>query len=136
MSSPHRVVVTGIGPICAIGIGREDFSSGLFAGREGRRAPERLQGEWPNLPLIAECLDFVVEDYLETEKTYLDRCSELVLASCALLLEKAALPWRRAGSKPWAARACQSGTSTNGTRSSTELAIAAQSESRRSWWRR
>ncbi len=94
MPSPHRVVVTGIGPICAIGIGREDFTSGLSEGREGRRAPERLQGEWPDAPLLAECLDFVVEDYLETEKTYLDRCSELVLASCALVLQDAGLAWR------------------------------------------
>jgi len=39
-------------------------------------------------------LDFVAEDYLETEKTYLDRCSEFVLAACSLALADAGLNWR------------------------------------------
>ncbi|MEN6301094.1 MAG: beta-ketoacyl-[acyl-carrier-protein] synthase family protein [Armatimonadia bacterium] len=88
----HDVVVTGVAPISAIGIGRDDFAQGLSEGREGRRAPERLTGH--GLPLLAECLDFVVEDYLESEKTYLDRCSELALAACALAWEDAGLDWR------------------------------------------
>ncbi|MHB8995431.1 MAG: beta-ketoacyl synthase N-terminal-like domain-containing protein [Armatimonadota bacterium] len=88
----RRVVITGLGPISAIGIGREDFAAGLREGREGRRAPERLVGR--GLPLLAECLDFVVEDYLESEKTYLDRCSELTLAACALAWQDAGIDWR------------------------------------------
>ncbi|MEN6548555.1 MAG: beta-ketoacyl synthase N-terminal-like domain-containing protein, partial [Armatimonadia bacterium] len=88
----HDVVVTGVAPISAIGIGRDDFVQGLSEGREGRRAPERLTGH--SLPLLAECLDFVVEDYLESEKTYLDRCSELALAACALAWDDAGLDWR------------------------------------------
>lgn len=88
----HDVLVTGVAPISAIGIGREDFAHGLAEDREGRRAPERLTGH--GLPLLAECLDFVVEDYLESEKTYLDRCSELALAACALAWEDAGLDWR------------------------------------------
>lgn len=94
MTAPYPVVITGLGPISAIGIGREDFCAGLAEGREGRRAPQRLAGPWPNLPRLAECLDFAVEDTLESEKTYLDRCSELVLAACALALEDAGLQWR------------------------------------------
>lgn len=88
----RRTVITGLGPISAIGIGREDFAAGLREGREGRRAPERLVGH--GLPLLAECLDFVVEDYLESEKTYLDRCSELTLAACALAWQDAGIDWR------------------------------------------
>lgn len=76
-----------------MGIGREDFAAGLREGREGRRPPERLV-EGHDLPLLAECLDFVVEDYLESEKTYLDRCSELALAACALAWQDAGLDWR------------------------------------------
>ena len=60
--------------------------------RDGRRAPERLTAH--PLPLLAECLDFVVEDYLESEKTYLDRCSEFTLAACALAWQDAGLDWR------------------------------------------
>lgn len=94
MSSPRSVVLTGIGPISSVGIGREDFWAGIAQGRSGCRAPQRLQGDWPALPQLAECLDFVVEDYLETEKTYLDRCSAFVLAACSLALADAGLDWR------------------------------------------
>jgi len=89
----RRVVITGLAPISAIGIGREDFASGLREGREGRRPPERL-ADGHDLELLAECLDFVVEDFLESEKTYLDRCSELALAACGLAWEDAGLDWR------------------------------------------
>jgi 3-oxoacyl-[acyl-carrier-protein] synthase II len=93
--SPHRrVAITGLAPISAVGIGRDDFWQGLAEGREGRRPPERLQGVPAALPLLAECLDFVVEDYLESQKTYLDRCSQLVLAACGLAFEDAGLAWR------------------------------------------
>ncbi|NSW56953.1 MAG: hypothetical protein HPY44_13160 [Armatimonadetes bacterium] len=85
------VAVTGIAPVCAVGIGREDFASGVAAGRDGRRPIERIEGDFANIPLVAECLDFAVEDYLESEKTYLDRCSELLLAACALAIEDAGL---------------------------------------------
>jgi len=88
----HDVLITGLAPISALGIGREDFAAGLREGREGRRAPERLTEH--SLPLLAECLDFVVEDYLESEKTYLDRCSELTLAAFALAWPDAGLDWR------------------------------------------
>jgi 3-oxoacyl-(acyl-carrier-protein) synthase len=90
----EAVWVTGLGPISAVGIGWDDFAAGLAAGREGRRPPERLAGAAGDLPLLAECLDFCVEDYLESQKTYLDRCSELTLAACALALAAAGLNWR------------------------------------------
>lgn len=88
----HTVVITGFAPISAIGIGREDFAAGVKEQREGRRAPERLTEH--GLPRLAECLDFVVEDYLESQKTYLDRCSELALAACSLAWQDAGLDWR------------------------------------------
>jgi 3-oxoacyl-(acyl-carrier-protein) synthase len=84
-----KVVITGIAPISAIGIGREDFLDGLTAGRQGIRPAERLDGAACGYPELAECLDFVVEDYLESEKTYLDRCSEFALAAVHLALEDA-----------------------------------------------
>ena len=87
----NDVVITGLGPISAIGIGREDFLNGIEEQRTAIRPLERLPAErWPGL-LAAECLDFAVEDYLESEKTYLDRASELALAACHLALEDAEL---------------------------------------------
>ncbi|MFQ6134171.1 MAG: beta-ketoacyl synthase N-terminal-like domain-containing protein, partial [Armatimonadota bacterium] len=87
----QTVVITGVGPISAIGIGREDFCGGLDEGRMGIRPPERVQVGDTGVENVAECLDFYVEDYLESEKTYLDRASELLLAACHLALEDGAL---------------------------------------------
>jgi 3-oxoacyl-(acyl-carrier-protein) synthase len=93
-----EVWVTGMGPISAVGIGWEDFAAGINSGREGRRPAQRLAGVADELPLLAECLDFYVDDYLESQKTYLDRCSELTLAACSLALQAAGLHWRELAS--------------------------------------
>jgi 3-oxoacyl-[acyl-carrier-protein] synthase II len=84
--SCEDVVITGLGPISAIGIGREDFLDGLQEGRVGVRRAQSLDASNAPSNLVAECLDFVVGDYLESEKTYLDRASELLLAACHLAL--------------------------------------------------
>jgi 3-oxoacyl-[acyl-carrier-protein] synthase II len=88
------VVITGLGPISAIGIGREDFFDGLREGRVGVRPAQNLDTSDAPSDLVAECLDFVVGDYLESEKTYLDRASELLLAACHLALADAHLDAR------------------------------------------
>lgn len=88
----RRAVITGMGPICAVGIGSEDFAEGLIENRDGRTAPQRLC-DHTTFAQLAECVDFVVEDYLESEKTYLDRCSELTLAACHLAFRDAGLNW-------------------------------------------
>ena len=102
MATRNRVIVAGMGPISAIGIGRDDFAEGLAEGREGIREVQSFNPAAYDYNLAAECLDFAVEDYLESAKTYLDRCSELTLAACALTLEDAgvevgAVPPERVG---------------------------------------
>jgi len=87
----ERVLVTGIGPITAVGIGRGDLTEGLRQGRQGVRPIEGFNPEAYAVREAAECLEFAVEDYLESEKTYLDRCSELALAGCVLALQDAGL---------------------------------------------
>ncbi len=98
----NEVLITGLGPISSVGIGREDFFRGLTEGRAGVRPLERVVPAGLEAVRAAECLDFVVEDYLETEKTYLDRASELALAACHLALldariERSALDQDRVG---------------------------------------
>lgn len=90
MATRNRVLAAGVGPISAIGVGREDFTEGLAEEREGIREVHSFNPAAYDYNLAAECLDFAVEDYLDSEKTYLDRCSELTLAACALALEDAA----------------------------------------------
>jgi len=93
MPAMHRVLVTGMGPISPVGIGREDFWQGLDQGRDGRLPPQLVPAPPQAVTMVAECLDFVVEDYLSSEKTYLDRCSEMVLAACSLAFDDAGLDW-------------------------------------------
>ncbi|KPJ64261.1 hypothetical protein AMK68_02015 [candidate division KD3-62 bacterium DG_56] len=78
---PERVFITGVGPVSAIGIGREEFAAALAAGESG------VIGE----PPLARIEEFRIEDYLTSQKTYLDRCSEFTLAACALALKDAGL---------------------------------------------
>jgi 3-oxoacyl-[acyl-carrier-protein] synthase II len=89
-----EIVITGVGPISAIGIGREDFCGGLTEGRVGIRPAEILDTSALPSKLAAECLDFHIEDYIESEKTYLDRTSAFALAGCQLALEDAGLDAR------------------------------------------
>ena len=89
-SAQRRVLITGAGPIASVGIGREDFWQGIAEDRVGIAPSERLADTGP-FPAVGECWDFAAEDFLTSKKTYLDRCSELVLCSCILALEDAAL---------------------------------------------
>ncbi len=83
-----RVVITGIGPVSPIGIGREAYFEALRERRSGLgpiaafEAGGRLGGEIKN---------FNVADYLESQKNYLDRSSELAFAAMSLALEDADL---------------------------------------------
>lgn len=77
----ESVVITGVGPVSAIGVGRDEFAAALAAGESG------VIGD----PPAARIEDFRIEDYLASQKTYLDRCSEFTLAACALALGDAGL---------------------------------------------
>ena len=85
-NSNRRVVITGVGPVSAIGIGREAFFAALAEGRSGiGPVSSGVAG------LVAEVRNFDVRDYLETEKAYLDRSSQLAFAAMSLALEDANL---------------------------------------------
>jgi 3-oxoacyl-[acyl-carrier-protein] synthase II len=90
-----RVVITGAGPVSAIGIGRQSFFDGLNAGRSGigpltEFPTDRLTGKF-----AAEIHGFDVRDYLETEKTYLDRASQFAFAAMSLAIEDANLDLKK-----------------------------------------
>lgn len=76
MNEFQDVVLTGLGAITALG----DFT---------------LHGEKPSPAKIAasgesgSIKNFALENYLASQKTYLDRCSALALAGCALALKDA-----------------------------------------------
>jgi 3-oxoacyl-[acyl-carrier-protein] synthase II len=80
-----RAAITGLGPVTAIGIGREAFFAAIAECRGGVR--EEADG----LGRAARIRDFDVADYLESRKNYLDRASELAFAAVSLALEDADL---------------------------------------------
>ena len=91
----NRVVITGVGPVSAIGIGREPFFAGLREGRSGIAAITSFDTAPYRSKLAAEIAHFDVKEYLESEKTYLDRASELAFAGMSLALEDADLDARK-----------------------------------------
>lgn len=81
MSQLHSVVLTGLGAITA----RGDRTL------QGSTAPESTLEEKSAADF--RITDFRLEDYLDSRKTYLDRCSALALAGGALALRDAGLEW-------------------------------------------
>lgn len=83
----RRVVITGVGPVSAIGCGRAPFFEALKSGRSGIAPVTAFSTKGLASGLAAEVRGFDVREYLETEKTYLDRASQLAFAAMSLALE-------------------------------------------------
>ncbi|HOF89757.1 MAG TPA: beta-ketoacyl synthase N-terminal-like domain-containing protein [Armatimonadota bacterium] len=71
----REMLVTGIGPVSALGIGRAAWAARL---RAGARAPGAIEG-------------FALAEILPSMKTYTDRASAFTLAACQLALADAGL---------------------------------------------
>ena len=86
-SALTEIVITGIGPVSAIGIGRADWQAGLRAGRCGIAHANVPATALPT----AEVRDFNLDAILPSSKTYLDRASAFALAAGQLALADAGL---------------------------------------------
>jgi len=82
-----RVVITGIGPVSAIGIGREAWRQGWASGKSGVSPLSLFPADHPT----AEVCDFDLDAILPSAKTYLDRASAFTLAAGQLALDDAGL---------------------------------------------
>ena len=87
--SKKSAVISGIGPVCAIGTGREEFAAALAAGESGIDEISRFDVSGLPSSLGAEVIDLNMEDYLRSRKNYLDRNSELAFAACELAIRDA-----------------------------------------------
>ncbi len=76
-TSGDSVIVTSVGAITPWGLGLEALLDGLASEEE--------------LPSPAKCPKVDLGQYLPSEKTYLDRCSELALVAAALALREGGL---------------------------------------------
>lgn len=87
MNKPVSILLTGMGAITARG--DRTLHNISDANRRKSAAPASAEPAAPEFTLS----DFVLEEYLASPKTYLDRCSALSLAACALALEDAGFTW-------------------------------------------
>ncbi len=88
----RRVVITGIGAVTPIGVGREGLWQGLRARRSAIRTVSRFDPEPFRSRIAGEIRDFDPAELLEARRARrLDRCSQLAIVAGRLALEDAAL---------------------------------------------
>jgi 3-oxoacyl-[acyl-carrier-protein] synthase II len=88
----RRVVITGIGAVTPVGIGREGLWQGVQAGRSAVRRITRFDPSPFASQVAAEVCDFNVLDFVDPRRARrLDRFSQFALASARLALEDAGL---------------------------------------------
>ena len=89
---PRRVVITGMGCVTPIGIGRETFWSSLIAGESGVRRIERFDPSNSPVQIAAEVQDFDWEAQLNPkDRKHVARTVPLALAAAREALEDANL---------------------------------------------
>jgi 3-oxoacyl-[acyl-carrier-protein] synthase II len=90
MSSRRRVVITGIGALTPIGIGKEAMWSGLQAHRSAVRAVTRFDASIFRSQVAAEIPDFQAADFVSQKQLKrLDRYSSFSIAASRLALADA-----------------------------------------------
>src|ERR1051325_3725518 len=87
-----RVVITGIGVISPVGVGRESFWSALCEGRSGISRIEEFDTSNLKTTIAGICREFRPADFFdERELSRLDRVSQMAIAATDLALEEAGL---------------------------------------------
>jgi 3-oxoacyl-[acyl-carrier-protein] synthase II len=88
----RRVVITGIGPVTPIGVGVEDFWTGLRAGRSVVSRITRFDPAPFRSHMAGEVAGFEPASWMEPRRAKrLDRCSHFTLAAARLALDDAGL---------------------------------------------
>jgi 3-oxoacyl-[acyl-carrier-protein] synthase II len=92
----RRAVITGIGPITCIGIGRENFWRGIRAEKSGIKAISSFDTSSFNAHCAGEIPDWVPEDHFPPHRLKrLDRYAQFAVASARMALEDASFSWSR-----------------------------------------
>ena len=91
-TEPRRVVITGMGCVTPLGIGREKFWAALTAGESGVRKIERFDVSSSPVKIAAEVPDFDWEAQLNPkDRKHVPRTVPLALAAAREAVEDAAL---------------------------------------------
>lgn len=92
MSQKNRVVITGLGVISPVGIGKEAFWNALIRGESGIGPITRFNAEGFATRIAGEVKDFRAEDYLDRkEARRMDRFSQMAVSSAIMAVQDAAL---------------------------------------------
>jgi 3-oxoacyl-[acyl-carrier-protein] synthase II len=90
----RRAVITGIGPITCIGIGRENFWRGLRAEKSGIQRISTFDTSQFNAHCGGEIPEWAGEDYFPPHRLKrLDRYAQFAVASAKMALDDAGLPY-------------------------------------------
>jgi 3-oxoacyl-[acyl-carrier-protein] synthase II len=101
-AQPRRVLVTGIGVVSPVGIGRSAFWDGLRRGRSPVKRIDRFDASRFRSQVAAQVDDFEPTDYLDPKSaSRTDRFSQFGLAAARLAIEDAGLdPADRRAARP------------------------------------
>lgn len=92
----RRVVVTGLGAVTPVGIGKETFWSALCAGKSGASRVSRFNIDDYPTQIGAEIKDFEPHDYIDKkEARRMDRFGQFAVAAARLAVEDAKLDTER-----------------------------------------
>jgi 3-oxoacyl-[acyl-carrier-protein] synthase II len=92
----RRAVITGIGPITCIGMGREDFWRGLRAEKSGIQAISGFDTAEFNAHCGGAIPGWIPEDHFPPHRLKrLDRYAQFAVASAKMALDDAGLPYSR-----------------------------------------
>jgi 3-oxoacyl-[acyl-carrier-protein] synthase II len=92
----RRAVITGIGPITGIGIGREDFWRGLRAEKSGIKQISSFDTSEFNAHCGGEITNWIPEDYFPPHRLKrLDRYAQFAVASAKMALADAGIPYSK-----------------------------------------
>ncbi len=91
----RRVVITGLGIISPIGIGKTEFWNSLLEGKSGITHITRFDTEGYSTTIAGEVKDFVPEDYIDKkEAKKMDRFTQYAVAASKLAIEDANIDLR------------------------------------------
>lgn len=87
-----RVVITGLGILSPIGIGKESFWNSLLEGKSGVNQITRFNTDDFSTTIAAELKDFNVEDYIDKkEAKRMDRFTQYAVAASKIAVEDASI---------------------------------------------
>ncbi|WP_129597294.1 beta-ketoacyl-ACP synthase II [Anaerophilus nitritogenes] len=88
----RRVVITGLGPITPIGIGKEEFFKGLREGKNGVGKITKFDTEKYTTQIAAEVKNFEPTDYIDKkEAKRMDKFTQYAVAASRLAIEDSKL---------------------------------------------